>query len=88
MPTAKEMARKPREISHLSSSAVMATQPNSANVDRATLWYCREPLSKVLGSRVRKTERAIIQPRKTPMLTSQTPGRTPARMSGGTGMTW
>ena len=86
VPTTKEMARNPRETSHLSSSAVIATQPNNVNVERATAWYCREPLSNVLGSRVRKTDRAIIQPRKSMPLTSQTLGRTPARMSGGTGM--
>ena len=71
VPTAKEMARNPRETSHLSSSAVIAIQPNNVNVERATAWYCREPESKVLGSRVRKTARAIIQPRKTVMLTGQ-----------------
>ena len=87
VPTAKEMARNPREISHLSSSAVIATQPNKVKVERATAWYCREPESNVLGSRVRKTDRAIIQPTKTVMLTCQTPAEPAARMAGGTGMT-
>ena len=81
------MAMNPREISHLNSSAVIATQANNVNVDRATAWYCPAPESNVLGSRVRKTARAIIQPTKTVRLTSQMPGRTRRGWSGGPGMT-
>ena len=63
----------------MNSRAVIAIQPNSVKVERAIAWYCREPESNVLGSRVRKTARAIIQPMKIVMLTSHYARSKPAR---------